>query len=212
MHQFIQSKHQFTTPKSNFTMTKTKYSKLFLAILTTSSIFIIMQFHLKPNIGQTFDSRTNNGYFTKRSLNVFMNNQSGTKCSEINHTYFLKIHKAGSTTLQNIFLRHAMKNNLNVLTIFHESKIYSFPNKDFAGLLPRSPPGLLNGKYDVFCEHSVYDEKILMEKLHADTVNIAIVREPFSRAQSAFNYFHLAKTMNISGTDPFATFIDNLKF
>ena len=56
----------------------------------------------------------------------------------------------------------------------------------------------------------MYDEKILMEKLHADTVNIAIVREPLSRAQSAFNYFHLAKTMNISGTDPFATFIDNL--
>ena len=132
-------------------------------------------------------------------------------CSRINHLYFLKIHKSGSTTVQNIFLRYSMRNNLNVMTIFPKNKYLSFPHRSFDHLLPPLPNALDNGKYDVYCEHSIYDEKYLMSKLHSDTVNIAIIREPFSRAQSAFKFFNIARNMGMKNNEPFSTILDDLE-
>ena len=88
--------------------------------------------------------------------------------------------------MQNLFLRFALKRHLNTMTIFKGSS--SYPQKVFDKKLPPSPAGLTNGKYDIYCEHSIYNEGYLMTKLHTDTVNVAIIREPMSHLRSAFNH------------------------
>ena len=61
-------------------------------------------------------------------------------------------------------------------------------------MLPMKSPGY---RYDMYYEHSIYDESMLMRILHKDTLNIAVIREPFSRLQSAFKSFKLAGHMKL---------------
>ena len=46
---------------------------------------------------------------------------------EATHIYFLKIHKAGSTTVQNIFLRYGFTRNLSTLVFLHAKIFISTP-------------------------------------------------------------------------------------
>ena len=130
---------------------------------------------------------------------------------EQKHLYFLKVHKAGSTTIQNLFLRFALVRHLNVLTIFasKDKGIFcSYPKVVFDDVLPPTPTGLANGKYDIYCEHSIFNEKYLRTKLHDDTINIAITREPVSRLRSAFNYYHLHALLGLKNSkDPVGEFL-----
>jgi hypothetical protein len=67
----------------------------------------------------------------------------------------------------------------------------------------------VNGKYDIVCEHSKYSDE-LIRKLHSDTTNIAILREPMSHLRSVFNYFEIPQAMHLqNATDPVATFLEN---
>ena len=126
-------------------------------------------------------------------------------CNETKHLYLLKVHKAGSTTVANVFQRFAMLRRLNVIT---SRKYYnSFPHRNFENQMPCPPSRLQDGKYDIYCEHSIYDEQYLMTKLHTDTINIAILREPMSRLRSHFKFVNAARQLQIKGRDPVAEFL-----
>ena len=133
-------------------------------------------------------------------------------CSEsAKHLYFLKVQKAGSTTVMNLFTRFGMTQDLNVMTLI--GRPYSYPLRNFDHLLPRPPLRLHRGKYDIYCEHSVYDEQYLSRKLHVDTINIAIIREPLSHLRSHFYAmsFH-RKTYFRHALDPVAKFLENANY
>lgn len=109
---------------------------------------------------------------------------------ETRHIGFLKVHKAGSSTLQNIIFRFGMKRNLT----FVLPRNGNFFNA--ARTLP-VPPG---GHYDILAIHSSYRKEDYDRLLPEDKVNIAIVREPIVRLISAafyyrdvFNVGHLRK-------------------
>ena len=130
---------------------------------------------------------------------------------EHQHLYSLKVHKAGSTSVQNLFLRLALARHLNVMTIFEG--FMSYPHQTFDELLPPTPAGLTNGKYDIYCEHSIYNEEYLLTKLHADTVNIAILREPLSQLRSTFNFYHIESRLQLQNfADPGAEFLKKPKY
>ena len=75
--------------------------------------------------------------------------------------------------------------------------------------LPPNPAGLTNGKYDIYCEHSIYNEEYLLTKLHMDTVNIVIIRESMSHLRSAFNYYNLANHLGLmKSLDAVAEFLE----
>ena len=134
-----------------------------------------------------------------------------TTCTEAKHLYFLKNHKAGSTTIQNLFSRFAMKHRLNVLTPINRSDTY--PLRTFDQYLPKPPPsGLKDGKYDVYCEHSIYNEHYLLTKLQKDSMNIAILREPMSHLLSILNYISFYNKTHLQNTNnPVETFLQNPK-
>ena len=85
----------------------------------------------------------------------------------------------------------------------------SYPHKEIEHLLPPDPVSLTDGKYDIFSEHSVYNENALLKKLHSDTVNIAIVREPMSHLRSAFAFYNLNNKIYSlrRSSDPVADFL-----
>ena len=130
--------------------------------------------------------------------------------NKITHVYFNKVSKSGSTTVSNILMRFGITHNLNMLTLFKGA--FSYPKRNFEARLPEKSPKRLGvgGKYDIYCEHSVFDKEYLQTKLHEDTINIGIVREPLSRLRSAFNFFHIDKEMKLPpGKDPIVAFLQN---
>ena len=139
--------------------------------------------------------------------------ETGKCIKKKQHVYFLKVHKAGSTTTANILFRYGMVHNLSMLTMFKENYC-SFPYRTFDDQLPQpKPKRLVNGKYDIYCEHSIYDEEYLMTQLHADTENIAIIREPMSHLRSVFNFYELAWYLRLNNSqDPVSEFLKDPEF
>ena len=74
---------------------------------------------------------------------------------------------------------------------------FPYPYKDFIKQLLPDPTDLPHGLYDIFCEHSFYNESLLMEKMPVDIARIGIVREPFSRLQSEFAYRNIYKIIGL---------------
>ncbi|XP_046565636.1 galactosylceramide sulfotransferase-like [Haliotis rubra] len=129
---------------------------------------------------------------------------------EVHHVVFLKVHKAASSTVMNIFMRFGISRNLSVmvpktLNVFSQST-YLHQNQ----FLHYSPDGL----YDILCCHVVYRKTSIAPYFPADTRYIGIVREPFQQFMSAFFYYkHLSYLKKIPGDNPVATYLqDPLKF
>ncbi|XP_064597757.1 galactose-3-O-sulfotransferase 3-like [Liolophura sinensis] len=125
---------------------------------------------------------------------------SHTKCT-LAHTSlaFLKVHKAGSTTIMNILQRFAWDNNLLVALPSPSHIIHSnFKNLLF---LPKG-----RNSYDMLFNHvHHYDRKKFAKLLPADAKYIGIVREPLSLTISAFEYYRvvwrLKRYTKIPGND-----------
>ena len=124
----------------------------------------------------------------------------------VKNIYYVKVHKAGSTTLQNIMFRFAMKHNLRV-AIFNRQ--WGMPYPDYA--LPEflyenlTDPGFQ--KYNMICDHSVYDRDSVAPYME-DYESVAILREPYSHLVSAFDFWGLAKRFRLHKTrDPLREFL-----
>ena len=117
------------------------------------------------------------------------------------HVAFLKVHKAGSTTLQNLFFRFGLRHNLNILLPKSGNYIHS-PRQ----IIPLKP----GEHYDIFAIHTVYQTKWFKSLVPADSVYIAIVREPLERMISAAYFFRDIIGYNYLKHIPRANFIHNL--
>ena len=144
-----------------------EYSRinLFYCRLNSSS-------HVKQYVHQIFNWSTASG--PSPSHKPYTNNES----LEIRHIGFLKVHKAGSTTIQNILFRFGLKRNL----AFVLPKIGPYLS---TGILPIKP-GI---HYDILASHTAYKKSLFDRLLPKDKVNIAIVREPMDRMISAAFYY-----------------------
>ncbi|XP_071090543.1 galactose-3-O-sulfotransferase 2-like [Haliotis cracherodii] len=132
---------------------------------------------------------------------------SGDTSPEVQHVFFLKVHKAASSTILNILYRFG----------YTRSKNFALPRKgnyielvDHSNVLPIPP----NNSYDILCNHLlVFSHAKISQIMPQDTVNIAIVREPFERLHSAFEYYRNQLSrgylMKAKGDDPFRTYIQN---
>ncbi|XP_064608778.1 galactosylceramide sulfotransferase-like [Liolophura sinensis] len=115
----------------------------------------------------------------------------GTTCKEKRHVMFLKIEKTGGGTLEGILVRFGLKRNLSFAI-----PIKSLGNNNH---FPRSPllPEMIapiksrpNTKYDILFRHSVYNRSTIQLCFPNDTVTITLVRHPFARFLSSFEFFN----------------------
>lgn len=134
-------------------------------------------------------------YFKKRYISILPNKISDyifnrytvpeMTSQEVHHIGFLKVHKAGGSTVQNILFRFGIKRHLSFVMPVKGNK-YKFSTYGRKHeLLFKSE----SGYYDILALHSVYNESVYNEVLPNDTVNIAIIREPLSLMISGA-YFH----------------------
>ncbi|RUS74185.1 hypothetical protein EGW08_018053, partial [Elysia chlorotica] len=106
--------------------------------------------------------------------------------SEVRQIVFAKVHKAASSTLQNILLRFALARDLNVLIPSHPP-VFSDRHSHISGFLPH--PGGHGKPFDIHCTHVIYNETEVAKYFTTDAVRIAILREPIQQAISALWYY-----------------------
>ncbi|XP_071084045.1 galactose-3-O-sulfotransferase 2-like [Haliotis cracherodii] len=131
--------------------------------------------------------------------------------SEVRHIAFLKVHKCASSTMLNIFYRFGYKRELNFVLPTKSNYIHMIQRK---GVISLVPPPAMSG-YDILCNHvRRFNKKQFSRFLPPDTKYIAIVREPFKRMYSAFNFYrnllHYPILRQVGGLDPFQTYLDDI--
>ena len=134
---------------------------------------------------------------------------------EVRHVAFLKVHKTASSTAQNVFLRFGDSRKLTfILAHTHGEStwlnVISYVNSINENNVVPPPPGKT---YDILCCHVIYNRESFEKVLPNDTVYVGIVREPYSRFQSAIKYFSPRHIMGIEGSHPVSTYAkDPLKY
>jgi len=111
---------------------------------------------------------------------------SSKQCSPQNNIFFLKTHKAGSTTVQNILLRYGERNNLTfALPKQPAAHVFNY-NIKFNPTMVRPSP---TGDYNILCNHLHFAENGVREIMPADTKFVAIVRNPVDLFESIMSYY-----------------------
>lgn len=130
---------------------------------------------------------------------------------EKRHVAFLKVHKTGSSSVQNIFLRFGDSRNLTFI-LGHDDKnksesgfpnVISYKNTLNDDIIVPPPPGK---KYEILCCHLIFSRSAFTRYLPPDSVYIGIVRDPITRLESAIRYFRMFSNVNLSdfADDPLA--------
>lgn len=109
---------------------------------------------------------------------------------------FLKVHKAGSTTVMNIFLRFAIEHNLNIV-LPHKADGFGFNYLGYGKTVSRDSivPLPDNESYNILCNHVVYNKEAFRSIMPADTTYVGILREPISHFISAASYYGFYKSL-----------------
>ncbi|XP_071127656.1 galactose-3-O-sulfotransferase 2-like [Mytilus edulis] len=124
---------------------------------------------------------------------------------------FLKVHKTGSSTAQNIFLRYGYSRNLmfvlpKVRKGHYDNVISQGTSLNEDNIVPSSK----NKTFDILCCHVLYNRKAFQKYVPGKTAYIGIVREPFEQFLSTLKYFrppHIFK--NIKELNPVLKYLQN---
>eukprot|EP00105_Crassostrea_gigas_P009421 XP_011424369.1 PREDICTED: galactosylceramide sulfotransferase [Crassostrea gigas] len=125
------------------------------------------------------------------------------------HIAFVKVHKAASSTIQNVFLRYGYTRNLTFV-LGRTTNIY--PNiisltesvTDY-----NIEPTPSNKTFDILCSHVIYNHNAFRAIMPDDTVYLGSVRDPFQHFISSLHYFRPSYIFNITATDPVAAYLKN---
>ncbi|RUS69623.1 hypothetical protein EGW08_022610, partial [Elysia chlorotica] len=103
------------------------------------------------------------------------------------HVVFLKVHKAGSTTMLNILSRFALSRQLNVLMHNETTDLSQYNTK-----IPKTKVMSIQigEKYDMLFHHIVFNHTDVAQFFPRDVKYIAIVRNPFDSFISMFKYVY----------------------
>lgn len=152
---------------------------------------------------------------SEESMKDYGNQEHGRRVAtgnktEVHHVFFLKVHKAASSTVQNIMFRFALSRHLLVM-VPKEGHILSQATKNWESKAIHLPPEA--ARFDMLCSHLVFNEDIIRRRLHLDTIYIGVVRHPLDRFVSAFSYYksryRVPYLVSIPGKDPIATYLQN---
>ena len=135
---------------------------------------------------------------TRRSGSQLYNT---TVLSEVRHVAFLKVHKTGSSTIQNLFFRFGYKRKLSLVLPTKGNK-----------LLPEIPLlDPLKGKsYDILAIHSRFNESVFRSIVPNDSTYIGIVRDPFEVMISSAYYHRYVWHVPYLQKAPVDKFIESL--
>ena len=128
------------------------------------------------------------------------NSTGGSQCEAAHNIYFLKVHKCGSTTVYNTLFRYGIRNKLTFMLFKHK---WPYPEIDYTKSMLSDPVNYKhwNNTYNMFIDHSIYNETYLMKRMPHDVRRIAIIREPVSYLRSVFHFYNLFQRFNLEESD-----------
>ncbi|GFS03028.1 galactose-3-O-sulfotransferase 3 [Elysia marginata] len=131
---------------------------------------------------------------------------------EIQQVVFAKVHKAASSTLQNILFRFAMARDLALLLPVEGPAFNQMSSKINRDDIISHPKG--EEEFDILGVHVLYEEKEINKYFPETAFRVAIIREPMKQALSALAYYTVVGSFPdlISGfknhpTDPINGFL-----
>lgn len=125
--------------------------------------------------------------------------------AERKRVFFLKTHKCGSSTIQNILMRFGQQENLDFLLPTVNNYI---GNPDhFNTSMVINKYSTTDGKFDMFVHHTRYSTEV-KSVMRSNTFYITILREPTSLFQSMYSFYNFNKKYKINLT----TFINTNLF
>ncbi|XP_002738876.1 galactosylceramide sulfotransferase-like [Saccoglossus kowalevskii] len=115
-------------------------------------------------------------------------------CNPVENIVFLKTHKTGSSTVQNILFRYGEKHNLTfALPKPPRINLMGWPeyfNEKFMIQIP-------GGNYNIFTFHTRFDYEAIKSIMPVNTVYITILRDPVTQYESLFTYHQMQRKLNI---------------
>jgi len=109
------------------------------------------------------------------------------KCEKVKKVAYLKTHKCASTTVQNILLRFALENELNV--VLPASGNYLGRDRKYQRFMIGNTPWERAGlEYNIFCLHTIWNQDEVNKTLGEGAVYITMLRDPIDVFESLWNY------------------------
>ncbi|KAK6177620.1 hypothetical protein SNE40_015682 [Patella caerulea] len=164
-------------------MAKKNHTELFVILLGSCCFFCLL---LAYN-----DVQYSHTAIYKNTLQSMLQFNIKQKCEKKKYVAFLKVHKAGSSTVSNILQRFATRYGLNLV----------LPNKDrdshptMFHVIGRNYDRLIpipdDEEFNILCNHVVYNRRQLKRWFKNGAFYTAIVRDPKERFLSSAFYFGL---------------------
>ncbi|ROT68082.1 putative galactose-3-O-sulfotransferase [Penaeus vannamei] len=125
--------------------------------------------------------------------------EMSSTCPPQRHVMFLKTHKCGSSTVQNVLFRYGLTQNLSFALPLVGSSLKS-NEKFMTSMIPESllPP---DGKVDIFAVHSRLNAEEHRRVLAEDAKWVTIVREPASLFESLYTYYGIGRWYKLDLTE-----------
>ncbi|XP_072166320.1 galactose-3-O-sulfotransferase 2-like [Diadema setosum] len=120
--------------------------------------------------------------------------------SPLKNLVFLKTHKTGSSTIQNIVYRYGDKHNL-IFALPAYDVYMGTPNLFKAKYAKRSP----TGKYNMLANHARYNRPEMSKVMYPGAVYITILRHPSLQYESMYTYYGFDHLFKVS----LSTFANN---
>jgi len=127
---------------------------------------------------------------TEREAESIYYNHTYKTCAKKTKVGFLKAHKCASSTVQNILLRFAYNNGLNVVlpTVGNYVGRYVKYNRL---MISTTPWERANLSYDMFALHTIWNQAEVENTLGEGATYITIMRDPVDLFESLWNYANL---------------------
>ncbi|XP_002738877.1 galactosylceramide sulfotransferase-like [Saccoglossus kowalevskii] len=148
-------------------------------------------FTLKPVVTSTSQP----AYHTRKTISIKPMMEG---CSAKTDIVFLKTHKCGSSTVQNILFRYGDKYNLTFATPKTQFvNNMGWPNYFDKRFLLEVPWN----RYNIFAFHTKFKYKSISSIMSRDSVYITILRDPVNQFESVFSYYRIDKMYKIQADD-----------
>lgn len=133
------------------------------------------------------ENSINTEYYTI-SPDYVETNETDDTCSPATKIFFLKTHKTGSSTIQNILLRFGEDNELN-FALPRGSAAHTFPYNDKLAL-NMVRPSKKGNDFDILLNHLHYNEYAVDRIMPDDDVfKFSVLREPGAQLESTMDYY-----------------------
>ncbi|KAM4635505.1 galactose-3-O-sulfotransferase 2 [Polymixia lowei] len=99
---------------------------------------------------------------------------------------FLKTHKTGSSTVQNLLFRMGERESATFAFPYYTYQ-FSYPDKFRAEFVDELPDG--SSQFDILCSHMHLDLGQLKQVMPQNTIYITILREPLRTFEAIFSYY-----------------------